>query len=597
MAQRLLSGFHALDKYSQDVLAKHAKKRHLSYLQRIQSLNVPLSFDFEPETRQGSAGKRWERKRNSHLSSRSPSHNAGGQSGTRPSTAAGCRAVPDCEEKEREPTEGVKPRCESARQRRPWRSEVECIPGLDTLCQEERTGPLCSVLRTPCSHSRSSLLSPIDQLDHSMGTVNSHQPTRQDDIRADGTMTSNKSKRGSDITDDKNPSREKIQKAAVVSLTIEEEMKKSDVRVITVAQKTEAEGPGRVSDTQPTMYNNYHHNKFVVFNTPSGLHRPAGNKRQQRGTGSMLPNNTDYIRHAIKTTPPILHTGSLKKNKANNVLLSDNAKVIIHFLSADGTKQKVDFATEGKVPKEEQLKNQGNGKTSLQELQPTLRAALTGDTMDAPRHVGLIINGMNPKTAADHEQSTHSSSPPASRSFCPSSPRAPSSQSLRLNSGGEIQKWSYISISKPLSLPDSQLSSLQSNNSALITGDIMEDKVRPTSGVVHRRCPGPLSTKPLALESRKGRQGSVPAEISSLGADFGGQTTMGSTGEETGKGGGEIVVALDGIRSPSAVTEPPNTKSPKNGFGEQERKLSPTSAHLTAIPVISIPTAPIDISE
>ncbi|XP_075040107.1 uncharacterized protein LOC142100001 [Mixophyes fleayi] len=448
-----------------------------------------------------------------------------------------------------------------------------------------------------------------------MTAENAHRPPREDDMTTDGTVTpTDNSRRAKNITDHKNSSREKmcnrdnLQNTTKVSLSIEDEMKKSDVKIITVKQKTVGARVERVNgETHPDSYRI--HDKFIFFNTLSDLQRnlttnsnfystcqgPAGNTRIGTGTSSILQNNMGCNKHTIKTNKSILQTATLKRNNADKGLLSD--KVVIHFLSADGTKQKVDFAKHGNISKEEQIKS--NRKTYLQEAKPILQSLPTREMKDEPGHVGPIINGMNPKEAVDINPSTRSRSHQASRSFCPSSVRATSSRSLRLNSVGEMPKWSYISISKQLSSPDNELSILQSNNSDSITSDVTMDIVRPDLGTEHDiNCSVPLKTRPVVLENRKERRGSVPAEVNALGTGFEDQSTTGCSGEETETESGEIL-ELGSVRSSSpSVIELSGMKSAKNDSNEEQlKKASPTQVYVVTMPVISIPTAPIDTSE
>ncbi|XP_040264759.1 uncharacterized protein LOC120979866 [Bufo bufo] len=582
MAQRILLGFDALDKYSQDILAKHAKRRSLSYLQRIPSLRISLPLDFETEIVENDERTNSETPP-SPRSSRYPNNTELGKTVRllRPFTAPGHGIYQDDEREGREVKKGARPRCVSADRRRSWRSEVESIMDLGTLCHMERTGPVLSSLGAPLVGS------PREEMQDS-GTTGEKSGPERTSLSPDIIGCS----RAENFTDHSHPSRENTQKAAAVSLCIEDEMKKSDIKIITVRQKTISGHVQTVSETHPIFYNTPINNlsdfQRNLMTRPcyfSSSQRPMSQRFSPMGR--LLQNKMDYVTDCGQLG---LQNGILQKSKANKPPSSDNIKVILHYLSTDGTKQRVEMGKDGDTAKNKQVNSPGNRKNFIQEAK-SIHVPPTNEE----RGVGPIINGMNPVIAVEHGPSLHGRSRHVSRSFCPSSARTSSSSVPRSDSVREMQNWSYISISKPLSPPEGAPELLQKTT---LSTTASPDLVKDLSMATFRVKPVMFTAKSVVLESRKRRPVSSPVGVNPIEARLGGELSIEGSHEVSKMDSGGTVESSSEIGQNPPVTEPVGVSSCKNESNEEQvQKSLSISVHLSASPVISIPTGTIESAE
>ncbi|XP_056388780.1 uncharacterized protein LOC130283387 [Hyla sarda] len=586
MAQRILLEFDALDKYSRDVLAKHAKQRSLSYLQRIPSLRIPLSLDFETEIDQYPEERTSSRRTSTPRSSRYPLNaDLGKTVHLRPFTASGYNIYQDFNREEREPKKLTKPRCVSADRRRSWRSEVQSIPDLDTLCHWEYTGPVLSSLGAPFT------LSPREMVqDSSRAAEKSEEPPSGDDPGAEALLPGT----AQSATDHRHPSRENRQKADTVSLCLEDELKKSNAKIISVRQKTIRGHIQNVSETHPIIYHN-HIASLSDFQRSLST-RPYYFLSSQRPMGKSCSPGGPLLQDNKDSTDPLknrqlgLQAAMIKKKKANKKSSSDNMKVILHYLSADGTKQRVEMAKDGNVAKQKQVNSSANKKTFLQDGK-TIQTSQSKEK-DEEHGVGPVINGLNPMTAMVPVPSLHARSHQTQRLFCPSSARTSSSSIPRPNSVQETNNWSYISISKPLSPPEGPTEPLQNKTSSpdLVKAMVMSTpEMRPTT----------FTTKSIILENRTGRPGSSSVELNPMGTHLASERSIEGYQEETKMEGGgfvESTVEKDHIRSPSTeMVEIINQE--KESHEEQIQNTFPFPVQHNTIPVINIPTATTDSAE
>lgn len=307
--------------------------------------------------------------------------------------------------------------------------------------------------------------------------------------------------------------------------------------------------------------------------------------------GPLLQNNMDSATDFLRSKQLRL----LKKSKSTNESSSDNNKVILHYLSADGTKQRVKIAKDGNVAKKKQVNSPGNRKNIVQDGK-AIHISPANEKKDEERGVGPVINGINPLIAMDHELSLHGRSYYASSLLCPNSARTSSSPIPRPSSVREIHTRSYITISKPLSPPEGSSEPLQKRLSATASPDLMKGTMRPMSGAR----PMMFTAKSMILENRNGQPGSSPIEVNSIGKCLACErSTEASQEEDKMEGGGTVEsTSVSGQTPTSSATELLEMTSSKNESNEEQVQNNFSSpVHLNTIPVISIPTATIDSVE
>ncbi|XP_075688210.1 uncharacterized protein LOC142657045 isoform X2 [Rhinoderma darwinii] len=496
---------------------------------------------------------------------------------------------PDLQERQRKKV--TKLRCVSANRRRPWRSEVELIPNLDTLCHVEHTGPILSSLGAPF----------LVEQDSGTTAEKSDMTPYGDDSRPENTSFGCGS--AQNITEHTFPSRENTQKAITVSLCIEDEMKKSDNKIISVRQKT-IRGPFQnVSETHPIIYNNHINNlsdfQRKLITRPIyflSSKRPMSNPFPPPGAGPVLPNKMDYTKDFLRNRQLGLHNAMLKKSKTKQRSSSDNMKIILHYLSADGSKQRVEMAKEGNVAKQKLVKNPANGKNMGQDGKSIHISSPTYEK-DEEYGVGPVINGMNPMKVTDDDPSLHGRSHHVSRLYCPNSARSSSSPIPRPNSVREIHNWSYITISKPLSPLEGPLEPLQKKKlSSTVSPELEKDMVMPTSGMRSMM----FTTKSVILENRNEKPGSFPIEVNPLGTYLGWERSTEGSQEESKMEGGATVKSTYERGQPRTTPElefSEMTGSENDSNEEKVQKWFSIPVHPNTSPVINIPTAPTDSSE
>ncbi|KAM3915028.1 uncharacterized protein C1orf141 homolog [Leptodactylus fuscus] len=580
MAQRILLGFDSLDKYSQEILAKRAKKCSLSYLQRIPPLFISLPEDFDLEIDQVPDRRINSGRSPSARASRYPvTSEMGPTVHLRPFTASGHCTSEDCEREKRELKKVTRPRCVSADRRRSWRIEVAAIPDLDTLCHRGRCGPVLSSLGAPF------IVSPRDLVQDSSITEKSEIPP-YDDTRPEQTpllpITLGCSGAES-TTDPSHPCRESTRKVCAASLCLEDEMRKSDIKIVTVKQKPISDHVQNVSETHPIIYNHpitnlseFRRNLTTRSYYFSASQKPMGKPFSPTQAGPHPQNKMSHVAGYRQL--------GLQKSKTNKVSSSDNIKVILHYLSADGATQRVEMAKDGK----QKQVSPGNKKNVVDDSK-TIHISPTTEKKDEERGVGPVLNGMNPIIAVGHGPPLHGRSHQVSRLFCPNSTRSSSSAAPRPKSVKEMHSWSYISISKPLSPPEGPPEPLQKKKpSAPASPDLVEDTVMPTPRMM-------FTTKSMILENRNVKSGSQ-VNPTYLGCE---RSTDGPQ-EENKMEGGETVESMSNSGQtcvPPGVELLETTRSENGSNDEQVQKPFPVPERLNTTPVISIPTASIDSVE
>ncbi|KAM5148130.1 uncharacterized protein ACMZJ9_011807 [Mantella aurantiaca] len=533
MTQRILFEFDALDKYSRDILAKHAKKRTQSYLQSLHSLPIPLTFDSELDSDQGTEGKRassklpLETEIPTALCPRNNFFTDYAKPVIRPFTA-------DCSLK----GGGICPESENS------------VPG------GKRSNPWTS----RCLICFSQIASASGQYNTAVDRV---------------------------------------------SLSFDDELTRPDVKVITAREKTRGAHIQTLMDTKLGTYQR--EKTFVIVSTLSDLQKhvpakqiyfsssqwPANGMRSTMGTPLPSPNNTNYnmdLTHNRKIKSP----SSAFKSKPKKRSLSANVKFNIQFLSADGTKHKAGLVREEETSTDRQIPFRELKKT-LPESKPRPKLVSAGEETTETGRVGTIINGVNPKKTADNDPGSHSkpqqaAKPPGSSSGRPPLPRP--------SSVAEIQRWRYLTISKPLSSPGHhQDSSAVGSLDPVMAPHFVKDT--PRSGRGSQDSSETLSARPVILETRRGRQSSIPAEIHPQGMGTRNHQTKEDLREDNGTvQAGNGSSPTKNVSWSLTVLQNLDMESPgRESNREQEKKSPASTVHHVTIPVISIPTAQTDTSE
>ncbi|CAN2391589.1 hypothetical protein PRIEUP_LOCUS1629 [Pristimantis euphronides] len=457
----------------------------------------------------------------------------------------------------------------------------------------EHTGPVLSSLGAPL------IVSPKEMVqEHGKSEEKSEVPLCSDDTRPKRTSSSSDRlgcSRAQNITDLSHPSRENTSKAAAVSLCMEDEMKKPDIKIITVRRKTVSGHVQNVSETHPIIYN-HHINNLVDFQR-NLITRPCYFSSSQRPmskpfspVGPRLKNKMNCATDFLRSRRLGLEDTMLKKSKTNQMSSFDNINVILHYLSVDGAKQRVEMAKDGNISKQKPVNNPENRRTSVQDGKPI--PISPNSEKDEECSVELAVNGINPKIGMDHAPSHHERSHHASRFFGPNSTRTSSSPIPKPNSVRETHNWSYISISKPLSPPEDPPEPLQKKLSATTSPDLVKDMVASTPKMM-------LNMKSGILENRNGKSGSS-VELNPIGTYLGCErSTEGFQGKTKMEGDGSVESANDigQTHSPpkSELLEMISFK--KESTEEHFQKYFTIPAQRSTTPVINIPTATVDSAE
>ncbi|XP_053326322.1 uncharacterized protein LOC128500975 [Spea bombifrons] len=569
MAHRILMEFQALEKYSQELLRKHAKKRDASRMQIMRSLKIPLAFDFESDDETDISLETLDITEDEGKMLRiSPRSGAGLQkphidtSTKRELKPLRDSASTKCQHRAPKDLTGPKKRVKSApptsaARRRAWKSEVECIPNLVTLCQEEHKSPIAPPLGRRDNSHWSSLASPRLYSGSLAGTTDFQTPQNNvaDDEDADMNPEQRPPRNETEI-DSNLGIREKV----IVSLSMEEEIKNPNVNILTARCRTPAKPVQIVSETVPVIFDRNHKSDFnrtrgryptgnpCPPEQPGDLWAPVGVKHFEQSSLNPVPS---MLKNRQRTPPK----ASAEKKKKPSVLFSTNAKVNIHFLFADGTTQKPEHK-DGKAGAARNLRS----KYSTQEVQSSARSVITQEGVHAG-DIGPLIIGVNPRKHSDGGPSPCPARPPPSRSTYPTASKPGSRRPLGV---GEAAKWSFVSISKPLTPP-------------------VPTPNTPSHGAAAASSPAVNKDRPASSRKVKfGRFGSVSEDINPQPGVQGAED-----GPDTEESSAKLTIR-DSPRPAPDVTQHLDTEPDVS---------SDLSRPPSAFPVISIPTAPADASE
>ncbi|OCT84813.1 uncharacterized protein LOC108714213 [Xenopus laevis] len=630
MAQRILMQLDALDKYSHDILAKHAKKRSLDYLHMLNSLKTPFLDDFDLNYLTDEKTEGHNPLDNSHGSVRNPKANESFAFGHLEFHKTGQEEIIQQAERNTEKTKKLLQY--KSRNRRPsWKSETECVPDLASLCQKEnklsvinhigfKDIPQQQSSRTSTEHSNDPenfdllvqretgkqdfgqlqdknrtdkakyLNSEFKNVRRHLIKRNNFIQSKQDNIQNTLTITN------SDIRI--------LREKETVPLSLEDAMKKTNVKIITAGQRNEEKHVQNASETHPVIYNISHGSTYLSkwtylhkdFQKDRSYLSSCPNKEDNcdlKEVHPVLRNNLDYTRKLLENKQNVLQSTILKKKELSLADIKQNIK----FLTADGSthfevaNDKPEFLHGG-------LKIEGYAEGSIVAMRPTSKTITKIDMKENPNEVGPVINGVNPSKRADKEPSSNVRAQPASKPLTASGSK-PTSFSLRPKSVGEMHKWSYIAIAKPLTPPQCHPNSSPNNNFQCVAFSETTHKYtdRPDSGqkMEHAISLKPLTARSVKFESKKVRPFSVPSETYLRQPELGMKRSA------------EMHCVLQEIKKDNQCPESlPLTcaedvaitngaePSGETTLGDTEKVSTSSTAYPIAFPIISIPTAQTD---
>ncbi|CAH2310976.1 Hypothetical predicted protein [Pelobates cultripes] len=632
-------------------MKKHAKKANLSYMQLIHSLKIPIVFDFESDDTSDHEADRFKRssniqedKQNITQRSRSltsttcvqkPKDNVSTKQVVRPFSASVPTKHHKFAQEEINSNKRAKTRHKSAIiRRRFWKSEIERIPNLATLCQQECKLPVMSILGHRESSLQSSFVSQTSRVptvesthsEKSAGLFGIHNDMVVTDCHTlqnwetDGKVTSTQPPEQAVSQQDVRHIEsfyhaEKqcvtpidsctFKERHIVSLSIEEEFNKPNNKILTVRNPMSAaniQNISSASETVPVIFdNNYKHGSCGILHKDFSSNTISLNRTNE----AWLNSNLDNVNKLPKDKHAMAPKLSSKRNKKVDTMLMVDTKVNIHFLSADGTTQVAEVTKDGKMsmPKKSNFRNPSV--VTSEELQSSSKSTSTHEMKQETDEVGPIINGVNPRKGAVEELSLYTRPAPSSRSIC--SNRSKSSTRSKIQrpiSEGEVGKWSYISITKTLTPGGCPLSSSPRYKSSPVTSPKI-------AGGLEKNIPNglnstvPLTTKSVLFKNRRERLISILPEIISQHKHPSVQRTKETkqfhnkvkTGQEQFIST-EFANVQDAPTLSVVVTPSSDAKIPLNAFSKKESEvISITSVYPDAFPVINIPTAHTDATE
>ncbi|KAE8609623.1 hypothetical protein XENTR_v10011861 [Xenopus tropicalis] len=557
MAQRILMQLEALDKYSHEILAKFAEKRSLDYIHMLKYMKTPFLDDFDLEYCKATYEKTGGCKHldNSHGSVRKPEANW--SIALENSEHHKCGQKENIQQAERN-TKKIKKLEHKSRNRRPtWKSEAECFPVLASSCQQENSLSVINNIGLKDIFQHHSCRSFRAAKEHSAAPENSdllvqNKTQKHDKKRGDKAKQLNSEfknarrhliiKRNNILESEQdniqntqtitNSNTLTMKEKETVPLSLEDAMKKQNVKIITVGQRNEEKQVQNASETHPVIYNSqgstfrskwpYLHTDFQGDRSYlSSYSNKEHNQCDLKDVHSVLRNSLDYTKKLLENKPNVLQSTTLKKRRkelkrAEELSLAD-IKLNIIFLANDGSKTNFEFADD-KPGLLQMIKQDIETYTedSKVAMRPTLKT-ITTDVKENPNEVGPVINGVNPRKGVNKKPSSNVRLQPASKPLTAIGSK-PGSFSLtqRPKSVGEMHKWSYIAISKPLTSPQSHPSSSPSNYAHCVAFSEAMHKYtdRPDLGgkMAHVSSLKSLTARPVMFESKKLRPFAVPSD-------------------------------------------------------------------------------------
>ncbi|KAM9129469.1 uncharacterized protein C1orf141 homolog isoform 2-T4 [Pangshura tecta] len=437
--------------------------------------------------------------------------------------------------------------------RRPkWNAEVDHVLKLDVLCQQDSQAHLPSTLdHTDTSHwcppesagsqNEESFLTALigDKIAQysiygEAGKFVAQQLERDNKIRVcvnghlplDGLKERNEAPLKEDVfnleeTESKNnfhlSKSSSEEKKNLISLSIEDEMEKPNAKIINVGSlKAKSPRPVvKVSETYPIIYAEEGYMQNFILK--KWLHLRGDkvsddsekeNGEVQTSPNSVLQNNCDYALAIVGKEENSMFNVAVKENKKLKRTLSGKRKINIHILSPDGKSRSLKDSQKEKTFVQKIVGSFHDVKVPISKLTSKDRNVSTTRAECNPD--GLVILGVNPKTAAHQSAKANAATVTKSRGSY-SKPLSTVSQHHKKGRLAHSSQLDYISITKPIKIPDFPNVNSQSFHKISMKRDHLENKRNILSGVCFKEKPPPSQNNEEITEVSKPARCSQPA--------------------------------------------------------------------------------------
>ncbi|XP_032627853.2 uncharacterized protein C1orf141 homolog isoform X1 [Chelonoidis abingdonii] len=437
--------------------------------------------------------------------------------------------------------------------RRPkWNTEVENVLKLDVLCQQDSQAHLPSTVdhtdtshwcppKSASSQNEESFLTALmgDEIVQystygEAGKFVAQQLDRDNKIRVcvnghlplDGLKERNEAPLKEDVFNLEEIERKnnfRLSKSAseekknLISLTIEDEMEKPNAKIINVGSpKARSPRPVvKVSETYPIIYAEEGYMQNFILKKWLHLHgdkvsddSEKENDEVQTNPNSVLQNNCDYALALVGKEEKSMFNIAVKENKKLKRTLSGKRKINIHILSSDGKNRSLKDSQKEKTFVQKivgcfhDVKIPISTLTSKDRNVSTTRAECNPD--------GLVILGMNPIAAAHQSAKVNAATISKSHGSY-SKPLTTVSQLHKKGRLAHSSQLDYISITKPIRIPDFPNVNSQSFHKISMKHDHLENKRISLSGVCFKEKPPPSQNNEEITEVSKPARCSQPA--------------------------------------------------------------------------------------
>ncbi|TFK01038.1 adenosylhomocysteinase A-like [Platysternon megacephalum] len=392
------------------------------------------------------------------------------------------------------------------------------------------------------------------------------------------------------------------EKKNLISLTIEDEMEKPNAKIINVGSpKAKSPRPVvKVSETHPIIYAEEGYMQNFILKR--WLHLQGDivsydsekeNGEVQTNPNSVLQNNCDYALALVGKEEKSTFNVAVKGNKKLKRTLSGKRKINIHVLSSDG--------------KSRSLKDSQKEKTFVQKIVgsfhdvevPISKLTSKDRNVSATRAEcnpdGLVILGVNPKAAA-HRSAKANAATVAKSHGSYSKPLTMVSQLHKKGRLAHSSQLDYISITKPIKIPDCPNVNSQSFHKISMKRDHLENKRIILSGACFKEKSPPSQNNEVSKPARCSQPASCKEETS---AEIKLNNKEHCIDSRKGQEWDNTVEFWSTRRSSSSLKNshavPDNSPEPQKKAMLPERPVSlPVNFNH---PIISIPTAQCDASE
>ncbi|XP_025041407.1 uncharacterized protein C1orf141 homolog [Pelodiscus sinensis] len=579
MTQRLLGKLDALEQYSRKRLARHGKIESpgLGKLQLKPFVTTPLTFEFKEDyeipsarttnisrskpAQQFSEDEQFFRHQQIRLKSVVPrlaarkSHS--GKLTARPFSAPDVLQAKACNQKDNlhmlkegfislKLNQKEKPvNLRTKVHRRPkWKTEVENVLKLDALCQQDSQAHLPSTLdhmdishwcppKNASNQNEESFLTALkgDKIAQysiygEAGKFIAQQLERDNTIRVcvNGLKERNEASLKEsvlDLEETKSTNNFHVTKSAseekknLISLSIEDEMEKTNAKIISVgAPKPKSPRPVvKVSETYPIIYAEEGYMQNFILKRWLRLH---GNKvscdlenendEVQTNPNSVLQNNFDYALALSGKEEKSTFNVTAKGNKKLKRTLSGKQKINIHILSPDGKSKSIKNSQKEKILVQKIAGSFHDAEVPISKLISKDRNVSATKAECNPD--GLVIFGVNPKAAA-HQSTKINAATVAKFHGSYRKPLFTVSQLQKKGRLADSSQLDYISITKPIKIHDCP--NVNSQSFHKISYDHWENKSIIQPAVCFKKNPLPSDNNEEIAEVTKSARCSQPA--------------------------------------------------------------------------------------